>query len=495
MNARRLLLCTAALLALALEATALEIVRLRDGTLVHGEIVEFDEATGFTLLRVDNGGLLTLRWNHLSAEEARRIKVSRGFTGEEVELYEVDVVQLLMKNGTFETGALVEGGPRDVFTLRRRSGVDEFPKRYVQSVESARAEGLAIFSPDELYLRILTEQGTPTTAAEHLDVAVTCEGARLYARAREHYRATRDTDPEYRPDLLASRLERVDIRIEEAAATALLDELRQRLYRRQFDTAEELAARFREEFPASRQLGDLADLQQQIAERRREFHAGRIISDYFSFLNAGLSRIARNDDMTLGAAMELVEEGLHEELVTKLSRSYGVDEEIIQELWDTRRGGSLRSSSYGSGTFILGPDKALKWKLGRHGADEDEEDADDLDPEDEDLESRIEEVLRRRREQAQSRQSSARANRGLESVGLSPDEWWAATPRDDRQRWLSAYFAEFSGQLDIERAKPVPCRTCRADGFVEIINDRNEVERVTCPTGKGLRYERLVSFR
>ena len=42
-----------------LAVTPADIVRLADGRLVHGTIVDFDEGTGFTLVRADTGGRAT----------------------------------------------------------------------------------------------------------------------------------------------------------------------------------------------------------------------------------------------------------------------------------------------------------------------------------------------------------------------------------------------------------------------------------------------------
>ena len=486
--------CLSPLLALALALPA-ESVRLRDGTLVHGEIVEFDESSGFTLERADTGGLLTLRWDHLPAEEVKRIKESRGFTGEDVEPWMVSVVHLVLKNGTTETGVLVDDGHDDTYTLRRRSGTDEFPKRYVHAVESGRAEGLDIYPPEDLYLAILQELGTPVDAPGHFGMAVASEGARLYERAREHYTTAAELDPEFKPDLIASRVRRCDIKVDEAAETEVLDEIRRRLFRKQFDQAQELVTEFREDFPGSRQLGDLATLEQDIAQRRRQALAGRIISDYFSFLDVALSRIARTDGVTLGAAMELCEEGVHEEVVEKLGRSYGVDEEVIETLWDERRGGSVRSSFYGTGTFILGSDRALDWSVGKGGEEEAEDGAGLDEEEEEDLAKRIEDVLRRRQAEVANRRSGARRDRALSDAGLTPDQWWEQSGTEDRIRWLSAYYAEFSGHLEIIRAKPRVCRLCEGQGFIEGVNELNEIVRDTCPSCKDLKYERLVSYR
>jgi len=62
-------------------------------------------------------------------------------------------------------------------------------------------------------------------------------------------------------------------------------------------------------------------------------------------------------------------------------------------------------------------------------------------------------------------------------------------------RWLTAYYAEFSGHLTVLRAKPRPCRQCNAVGTVEALNEKGEVEQAPCPVCKALKYERLVNFR
>jgi hypothetical protein len=470
-----------------------DIVRLDDGTLVHGEIVEFDEATGLTIRRADTGGRLELRWEHLPASEVRRIKSARGFTGEEVEPFLVPVVHLVMRNGTTETGILVEDGGRDVYTLRRRHGTDSFPKQYVRSVESGRVEGLAVYDPDELYQVVLDVRGVPSDAAGHLAVAVACEGAGLYERARGHYAAVQQLDPALKRDLIAARLERVGIKIEDREETAFLDEIRNRLFKNQFDDALALIEDFRARYPASRQLGDLATLEGDVGRRRREHYGGKIVSDYFSFLGKSIGEIARTDGITLGAALELLDGSVHDEIVDRLAATYRMTPEGIGQLWEARRGGSVRTSSYGTGTFILGKTKALDW-VGTKAADAPAEEEAQGEEVEEDLQKRIEDVLKRRAEEAKRRRSQTSSDNEL-SEGITPDEWWERTETDDRVRWMTAYFAENSGHLELLRAKPRNCRTCEASGFIEVMNEKGEVEARTCSTCKGLKYERLVNFR
>jgi hypothetical protein len=480
------------LLTAALVLLPAEIIRLRDGTLVHGRIVDFNEAVGFTLERVDTGGVVTLRWENLPASEVRRIKESRGFTGEDPQPWLVNVVHLVLRNGTTETGVLVDDGRRDVYTLRRRQGVESFPRQYVKSVESGRVDGLAVYAPTDLYQVILEELGVPSSAAEHLRMAVACEGAGLYEGGRDHYGAVQQLDPALKKELVAQRLERVRIKIEDRAETEFIDGIRNRLYKNEFDEALLLVGAFRERYPASRQLGDLAGLEGEIGRRRHEHYAARIISDYHSFLGKTLGEIARNDAMTLGAALELMESSVHEEVVERLSRTYGMDAALVESLWVERSGGSVRTSSYGTGTFILGPDKALDWiGAGEDGA----EDETVPEPEEaDDLEARIKKVLEQRAREAASRQKSAASRKTL-SEGITPDEWWQRASTDDRERWLVAYYAEFGGHLGVLRAKPRDCRICSAQGVIEVFNEKNEIEAQTCPTCKGLKFERIVNYR
>jgi len=472
-----------------------EIVKLRDGTLVHGEITEFDEGAGFTLVRADNGGRVHLRWEHLPPAEVTRLKESRGFTGEDPQPWLVDVVQLVMKNGTTESGVLVADGKPDAYTLRRRNGNDSFPKQYVRTLETSRVDGLSVYAPDDLYGVMLAELGAPSTAAQHFTLAVACEGAGLYGQALEHYAAVQQLDPKLKAELIAARLPRLAIKLEDKAETAFLDDIRNKLYRKLFDDAFAMVKQFRTQYPASRQLGDLAVLEADIGRQRKAFYSARVVGDYFSFLGKALNEIARRDGMTLGAAVQLLDESVHKDVVNRIATTYATSDEQTDLLWKARHGGSVRTSSYGTGTFILGEQKALDFF---DSADEkaDESATKVEEPEqDASLEERIEDVLKQRAADAKSKAKSKSAQRDL-SEGISPDDWWASVSLDDKVAWLSSYFAEFSGQVDVLRAKPRPCRTCDAVGTIDQMNpEKGQVEAVTCPTCKGLKAERLVNYR
>ena len=491
MRASCLVLAVGLLLAGLCTPARAEIVKLKDGTLLHGEIIAFDEGTGIRLRRVDTGGEVSLTWEHLPPEEVKRLKAERGFTGDEVQPFVVNVVNLVLKNGTTETGVLVEGGRPDAFTIKRRSGTDSFPRQFVRSVEPGKADAQSIYQPEELYGVIRAQLGDPVDAAANFEMAVACEGAGLYEQSRTHYEAAKALDPKLKPELIAQRLERLGVKIENRAETAEIDEIRSRLFRKEYDEALTAAASFRKTYPQSRQLADLTALEAQIGHERQAHYGAKIISDYFSLLGKTIGTLARKEGLTIGAAQELLTESVHKDIVTRLAEGYHMTPDGVEQLWKDRAGGSVRTSGYGTGTFILGAERALKWV----GSDEEDTAAPDVKPAgNDDLEQRIKDALKKKEDEAKKRASDSAASKVLQE-GTTPDQWWAAASTDDRVRWLTSYYAEFSEHLTVLRAKPRICRNCNAVGTVPGQNEKGEVVPVPCPTCKGLKFERLINFR
>ena len=472
-----------------------EIIRLKSGDLVHGEIRDFDEAVGVTVVRADTGGVLTLRWEHLPIDEVNRIRSGFGFTGEEPEPYWVNVMHLVLKNGTTETGVPVESSRPDVIALRRKWGVDEFPRSFVKFSDPGKAEGLEMYQPDDLYEILLAEKGgTPSDALSSFNLAVACEGAGLYARAKDHYESAQAFDPSFKAELIPARLQHIAIKLEDAAETAVLDEIKNLLYKSSFDDALAMAQEFRAGYPQSRQLNELTGLEGKIRQRKREAHGKEIVSDYFARLDRRIQTIARDEGVTLDMAQELAEDQIHGTILDELSVEYTLSTETVQDLWDERSGGSPRSSFYGSGTFILGKEKALEF--GRFAAQDEGDSAlpgEDVDADDSHADI-VEKIKRQRAQKAAERQRSSRSS-ALDDEGPTPEEWWDAATRDDRVRWLTAYYAEWSGQVRVLEARGRNCRQCDALGYIEVETRDGEIERQTCPTCKGLAYERLVKFR
>ncbi len=77
-------LSLAAGLVLAAGTLSAQSVQLRDGSILVGEIQNAD-GEGFTLQRTDNGGMLKLRWNHLTESSAKLHRTTYGLLNTEDE--------------------------------------------------------------------------------------------------------------------------------------------------------------------------------------------------------------------------------------------------------------------------------------------------------------------------------------------------------------------------------------------------------------------------
>src|SRR5262245_63567978 len=82
-------------LLLAAAPSRAEALRLRDGTLLFGEVLAHEES-GVRVRRFDNGGVVDLRWDHLIPEEAERLREAYGYLDKENEGHRVlaDRVQI-----------------------------------------------------------------------------------------------------------------------------------------------------------------------------------------------------------------------------------------------------------------------------------------------------------------------------------------------------------------------------------------------------------------
>lgn len=477
---------------LAVAAPPAEVVRLRDGSLVHGKLTAFDEGSGVTLLRADTGGVLQLLWEHLPPDEVRRIKAARGFTGEQAQPWMVDVVHLIMRNGTTETGVVKEeGGAGKDWVLARRGALDRFAPSLVGGVEAGQVEGLEVFTPEDLYLEIVAGLGPAVGAPSHLALAVACEGAQLYEAARDHFLAVRELDPRLKPELVASRLALIAIKLEDAVETGQLDEIRRLLYRKEFEPARAAAAAFRATYPQSRQKADLLALETEIDQRKQEHYAKLVVGDYHDALERRVDQLARDRALTLDAARELCEGAVHGGILAALGTAYEMADARVEQLWQARRAASVRTATYGDGTFILGKEKALEF--GRFD-DEGEPAKDPGEEAVDEFESLVEKVKKQREALAQQRAAAARG-KVLDDVGPTPDEWWTDADTPARRGWLAAYYYEFSGQLTVVEARARDCRRCSALGTVDGVNEKGEPVVLTCPVCKDLKQERVVRAR
>lgn len=469
-----------------------EIIRLKSGIELHCEILDSSEERGVTVRRLDNNGVVDLRWEHMLDADARKIKYACGYTGEDADPIRIRAKRIWLRNGTFEDGLICESDRPGTFCLRRKGKFYYFNPNQVKDVENVQLEAQAVYTLEELYRQQVDEK-TPETPQDFFNLGVFCESVTYYAKALEIYQQVRELDSEYRADVINRKIGLMEAKLEEADATALLDDVRNLIYRRNFARALQRIEEFDEAFPDSVQTADKDRLKTEAIRKRHDYYQQRILTDYFTYMDRLANRIAADRSISLDDALEIAANELGAAIRDKLAEDvYKMPVSEVESLWTNRRGGSQRTSSYGTGTFILGADRA------RQMPGEEVEQAEEVteEPEattlDERLKKRIAEIRKQKSKEKQKKRSYVR----LEEIGKTPDQWWATESVANRKRFLVAFFAEESEDLKVLRVHLNPCRNCNGAGWLEHLSTSGEEDqKIPCEVCKTLAVERTVFFK
>jgi len=148
-----------------------------------------------------------------------------------------------------------------------------------------------------------------------------------------------------------------------------------------------------------------------------------------------------------------------------------------------------KRATYGVGTWILGGDVARAKVAEEEAAPE--EKTSGRSTERAKLEDRIERYMRN--------QSVTTADSGRE--GEDPQEFWESWTGIGRAGWITAAYAEQSGEMTVVGATFRPCRECGGTGFYEVMNmggtgsGNNSSRLFKCELCHGVAIIRRVSYR
>ena len=482
-------LLVAFLVAVLAAASSGEIIRLKNGVELHGELVEFNAEQGVTVKRFDNGGIITLRWEHIVEADATAIKVAHGYGGMEVEPILVKAKRFLLATGDYVIGVPVESDRPGVVTLHRLGKNYPYLHSQVKDVETVEVEAQEVYTAQELYDRQV-EGALPETALDHFKLAVFCESIAYYDRALEHFKMAAEQDPDFKPDVVAQKIGQMEVKQAEADATRLLNEIKNRLYKKQFERALAFCDDFAESFPDSRQMGELEKLKAKVLTKKTEFYQQKILTDYFSYLDIIARKVASDKEIKVEDALAYARDEMGGDVRKKLAGLYVMAEEDIETLWLNRKGGRARTVSYGSGTFLLGEE--AKEVPEAESDEEEEEKEEEPATVDEKLKKKIEAIKKERAKQSKSRRSRLQ----IDDIGQKPGQWWRNSDTASRKQILVAFYAEKSGDMKIVRVRFRKCRQCNGRGWFESFSvNQDEDKKDPCPVCKTLAIERIVTYK
>ena len=474
-----------------------EVIRLKNGHELHCEILEYDEENGITVKRLDNGGIFALRWEHILEKDVKSIRTARGYTDEKAVMVLIPAKRILLRNNTYEVGLQVESDRPGMLCLERQGKKYYFRPTDVKEIAPFEVEAREVYTLDALYQRKLEEK-IPSTVEDFFGLGVYLESVGHYVKAFEQYQKVRELDAEYKPDVIGQKLILMDAKIKEADASNYLDEVKQLIYRKRYNLAIERLDAFPETFPDSVLVGDKEKLLSQAVFKRHAYYGQKILTDYFSYMGKVADKVASNRELPLDDAIDFAVEEMGPTIRQTLAEKvYNIPIEEVEQLWNDRKGGARRRYSYGTGTFILGMEKAkTKFDSATARAEEEAKKKEKEEEKpvsfDEKLKKRIEEIKR------QSSRRSTRSSRPfrMDEVGRTPEQWWNTESVTNRRRFLIAYYAEFSKDMRIQNVIFTPCPHCSGKGWLEKISTADdENQKFPCEVCKTLGVERTIVFK
>ncbi len=437
-------------------------IRLKDGNFLFAEVLSHDEA-GILIRRLDTGGQITLRWNHLFPAEEDRLRIKYGYKDQSREEVRVQADRLRLNDGTERIGFLIDRSGEDLF-LRIKETVIPVPKsKLVAPADRVEINALEVYTKDQLY-EMKAAELSPTDATGFLDLGRFLVRIRDLKRALESFKKVQTLDAAFHAEEVTAtvaRLENQVARQEEIDALDAIDSLRGR---REFSKALELCQAFLKKWPQSSFLNELTIKQKGIFREREELLNKTVVLRWY----AAAERIAgkKGMDPTLGQAdaqdyaQKEMSKEIQEKLVEEIKKiNSEITPEQIRSIW-TKRGklASVHRATYGDGTFVLGAERAQKDCLG-------EKDKEKKQDRRSDEEKELQEKVRRYIENFQKAQKQGSGS--TEEDG--PDLWWEKARGSEKQQWILAYYAEFGGDMEVTRPICELCPSCGGAGAVTVL--------------------------
>jgi hypothetical protein len=460
---------------------AAQTVQLADGRVLLATVEGVPDGQGLRVKRLDNGGVLDLRWDHLSAACALAIKQSFDLVGENQDEATVrcdEVVYLL--NGTKQTqiGKVVETTATEV-VVQTKGVLYRVPKAVLEGVRSVEVPVTQVFTKDEYYAQRLAALQPGQSSDKHMLLAEELIKVRDYEHAAEHLLKAKELGNSKNAPHLEVLLQRLAKFKEAAKELKLLEEIaaaRSRGKPPDFEKGIKLIAQFEKDFPQSK-------LKAEFDREKARFTAVRtkglslLVADQFRrSIQVVAEKKISEPGTTIQAAREYAESKMTDDIIARLVANLKLDAAEIKQLWTDRANyaGGKRSEhfSYAIGSWVLGDEAILKdTDQGKAAAKPDPAAAPTNTGDADKLRKLMREALDRRRQAAQGQEDTKQ---------LTPDDWWNDAGPVERNGWLRAYYAEFGGQLVLTYRSVEKCISCYAAGTTMAIGTDGKMEQIPC---------------
>ncbi|MFK5954969.1 MAG: hypothetical protein QM477_00835 [Planctomycetota bacterium] len=470
-----------------------QIVRLRDGRLLVGAIVEHD-LDGLVLTTALDGGRYQLSWRDLFPGEAERLRDNFGYRNQ-TQVPMTTAHRVLLQNGREIIGRLLREDNRNL-EIRVRDTTSLVPKsRLAAPPEEVVVEASTILTPEQYYAERVPKIDS-TSRFAHFDFAQELEVMFALDEAKAHYLLSQEIASAEGDTALLNRIEGALAKLEDTIANRVeaqkLDMVRQMMHRDRYTVAEGLLAEFDQEHSDSPLRGEYLQLADRFEERRDAAVTRYLERHWFS----RVVKVLKRKSLEKGVAMDQLSSWLETEvpllvrqqlLIELKDMDSHLDLGSIDARWLARleTAPTAHTAGFNDGTWILGAERATV------GLKDEEEKKDDGKS---DQQREMEDRMKRYLDNIQATRRSASGGAG----DVSPEDWWRRASVTSRFQWMLAYYSEFSGDYNVIAVKFTFCQTCAGSGYIEIMDVSQNGARQRkkkCPTCHGIQVRRSVSFK
>lgn len=462
------LLSTPSLAALS-RADKLELLQLRTGQLLWATLDEHDEDRLY-LTRLDTGGYLELPWGLLDPRLEQSLRMRFGYIDVGVEEFTILADRIPLTDGT-ELVGLITTRTNDALHIKTANSFIVLPLTRVGGAPTAvRVPARDIYTREELYDQKLTELRPDIEAGGELaaqalwDLGQYSERIFDYSHAVEAYQQMVAVAPTFVPEdqsaaALEGVLERAERRANSQAQVDYLEEADRLGARGQFAEAFEMLGRFPDLYPDSPLTEDWVKINQRVIADRDRVLVKVASREWFQAIDQ-VARLASRDK-TYEETVDWIEDGMSEEIVALVTLELQkiapeLESDATRALFERRSRTRVRKASYGSGTWLLGKERATAGLVEEEATPE----ASGRDAERQEL---LEQIQRYLRNQDVSGRSGGQAEE------RDPGEYWDTMSSGNKRQWILSYYAEFAGDLELKGVSFLPHRDCGGTGFIEIV--------------------------
>lgn len=495
--AQRTLLLLAACLGLALSAAG-QTLQLKGGRILLAKVTDAN-ADGLHVERLDNGGHLDLRWDHLTPECARRIQEDYGLIQDDEGevMVEADAVTYTSGGARLELiGRIVErqGSDLVIETLGRRVTVAKNKLAGV-GVRKVQVPVGQIFTDDQYYVMLLAEHAPGEDPDKHVQLADALMRARDYVRAEEHFKKAQELGGGRNGSKLASLIERVQVYQRAVAERDILDEIRLRRMRgsvESFRAGEALIAEFEQKYGDSPLRPEFERERKRFEAAQERFLVSRITTVWRRLIRPSVNAwLLDNPDANLATAKQFAESELGDAIAEKVAEQLDLEPDAVRPLFAKRaeldRGLKTELFLYGLGSLVLGEDGVKR--------DTKQGEREQNDPRTVSEDRELERLARKIREARDRARQAGMAGNGQGPAADTPEGWWQSAGRSERTAFLRAYYAEFGGDLEYIKGYVKPCYSCGAAGTIVSLSPEGKRVRMKCDLCHGTRFTRSVVAR